>query len=48
MLLRESPHKGRATYGQVLELASDTATSERRTELLEMVRAAQRLSSAPR
>lgn len=48
MLLRESPHKGRATYGQVLELASDTATSDRQKELLDMVRAAQRLSGPPR
>ena len=46
MLLRNSPHKGRSSYEEVLELAGPLATDERRSEFLRIARAAQMLSAA--
>jgi Ca-activated chloride channel homolog len=45
MLLRESPHKGQASYDQVIELASSAASDERRREFVEIAKAAKRLSA---
>lgn len=47
MLLRDSPHKGRATYGLVRKLAEDAKGADKegyRAELLRLVRAAEDLS----
>jgi Ca-activated chloride channel homolog len=46
MLLRNSPHKGRASYRELLDLASSAATDERRREFVRIARAAQSLSGA--
>ena len=45
MLLRDSPHKGQATFDQVLQLSSAVADTPRRREFIELVRLAQKLSS---
>jgi Ca-activated chloride channel family protein len=44
MLLRNSPHRGAASYDEVLELAGSASGDERRREFLRLVRAAQSLS----
>jgi Ca-activated chloride channel family protein len=44
MLLRSSPYKGKSSYAQVISLASDHAGDERRRELVELARKAERLS----
>ena len=46
MLLRNSPHKGRASYEELLNLATGAATDERRREFVRIARAAQSLSGA--
>jgi Ca-activated chloride channel family protein len=46
MLLRNSPHRGDASYGEVLELAEPSSGDERKREFLSLVRAARSLSSA--
>ena len=44
LLLRDSPHKGSATWGGVLELASSSAGDDRyRREFIELVKQAQQL-----
>ena len=43
MLLRNSPHKGAANYGEVLDLATGAATDERKGEFARIVRAARAL-----
>ena len=45
MLLRDSEHKGQATFQQVIDIASGAqAEDERRRELVALVRRAQKLS----
>jgi Ca-activated chloride channel family protein len=44
LLLRESPHKGEASYQQVISLASDQASDERRRELITLTKTASQLS----
>jgi Ca-activated chloride channel family protein len=48
LLLRDSPHKGSATYDQVLALASSSANDERKREFVEMVRMAKPLVPSER
>jgi Ca-activated chloride channel family protein len=48
LLLRDSPHKGAATYDQVLALASSAANDGRKRELVEMVRRAKALAEVGR
>jgi Ca-activated chloride channel family protein len=46
MLLRNSPHKGRASYEELLNLATGAATDERRREFVRIARTAQSLSAS--
>ena len=51
LLLRESPHKGAASYDQVAEMASQALGGDRegdRAEFLQMVNAASRLAPQDR
>jgi len=44
MLLRDSPHKGMASFGEVMNLAEGASDDERRSEFLGLVRKAKALS----
>jgi Ca-activated chloride channel homolog len=46
MLLRNSPHKGRASYEELLNLATGAATDERRREFVRIARTARSLSAS--
>jgi Ca-activated chloride channel family protein len=48
MILRDSAHKGDATYDQVLALASSSASDERKREFVEMVQRAKVMFQPPR
>jgi Ca-activated chloride channel family protein len=46
MLLRNSPHRGKASYDDVLELAEPSSGDERKGEFLRLVRTARSLSAS--